>query len=50
MTEYPEGSFESIKKVKVELTLAQLDDLLSNKISKMIPVIEYIRKNVEEAI
>jgi hypothetical protein len=32
--------------VKVILTTKQLDDLLSNRISKMEEVIEYIRQNV----
>ena len=33
-------------KVRVELTIAQLDDLLSNRISKMKPVVYFIRDNV----
>ncbi|MFA5132886.1 MAG: hypothetical protein WC444_06195 [Candidatus Paceibacterota bacterium] len=35
-------------KVVVELTLKQLDDLLSNRVSQMKPVIEYIRDNVQD--
>ena len=34
-------------KVKIILDAGQLDDLLSNRIHLMRPVIEYIRKNVE---
>ena len=33
-------------RVVIELTLKQLDDLLSNKVSQMKPVIEFIRDNV----
>lgn len=36
------------KKVVVELTLKQLDALLSNRVSQMKPVIEYIRDNVQD--
>ena len=36
------------KYVVIELTTAQLDDLLSNKVNKMSPVIDYIRYNVED--
>lgn len=32
------------EKVAIELTEDQLDDLLSDKISRMVPVIEYIRE------
>lgn len=46
---HPSHPFYKSKKsdnVKVILTPKQLDDLLSNRISKMEPVIEYIRTNV----
>lgn len=32
----------------VELSSKQLDELLSNKVSLMTPVIDYIRNNVED--
>lgn len=39
---------ESIDEIKVniELTLRQLDNLLSNRINLMVPVIDYIRENL----
>jgi len=36
------------KKVIIELSLKQLDDLLSNRISKMKPVVYFIMDNVED--
>jgi len=39
---------EMKKRFILELTQEQLDNLLSNKITKMIPVINYIRKSIME--
>jgi len=41
----------SIKaKIVIELTVSQLADLLSNRVSKMRPVISWIRENVQDKV